>query len=198
GVAVAVTVASGVSVGVDLGAPGVGSFETSTVVGPTTTSDGAGVGDCRLARPGDPRTFAVEDARPIAEGVAPHVNALLAGTLDSSVLPPLGRATTIAASAAALTDAAPAILAHSGQCAHHRRRSPMATAAASSRVATPSFERICETWYFAPSSEMLRRWAISSFVKPWPGGRGLRARVESERRVGAYSLADHEIPRHPH
>jgi len=82
-------------------------------------------------------------------------------------------------SAAAVAAAAGPNLAQSGQRAHEPGRSSGRDAAASSRVATPSFERICETWYFAPSSEMSRRWAISSFVKPWPR----RARTSRSRGV---------------
>src|SRR5256885_12497964 len=57
---------------------------------------------------------------------------------------------------AATTVAAPAIFAQSGHAAHHGR--PLGRQrAASSRLATPSFERISETWYLTASRVMPRR-----------------------------------------
>src|SRR6266567_4118459 len=65
-------------------------------------------------------------------------------------------ASTPSPAAVAASVAAPAIRAQSGHPAHQGRRSSLSEAA-SSRVPTPSFERISETWYFAPSRLMPRR-----------------------------------------
>jgi hypothetical protein len=65
----------------------------------------------------------------------------------------------------------------------------------SSRVATPSFERICETWYFAPASEISRREAISSFVRPrrikWRTSRSRAVSWSGDRRFHIVALSCH-------
>ena len=91
------------------------------------------------------------------------------GPRCASVGPPVRRtphASIESPAAAAATVAAPAMRAHSGHAARQRRRSGSATAAASSRVATPSFERISETWNFAVRSVMSRPSAICALLAP--------------------------------
>src|SRR5437899_6084164 len=125
-----------------------------------------------------------------ASGKASALPTGLASPADvtSSTEPPGATAaqtsTLMPAAAPAIAASATALAANgqprgaSRRC-HHGRGSARLSAAASSRLSTSSFERICETWYFAPATVIPSRWAISSFVRPMRS----RSRTSCSRRV---------------